>query len=250
MVDAVSVQERDRLIANGLAHKVRNSLNTMRAHIALVQKFASLSAEERIPRQLTKLEDAVVGLEEIVKEFLAFASPARDEWEEVDLGTLLRDVFDTTAGDLERAGIDAVVELGPRCPKVLVDRGKLRHALLQLADNAIRAMPDGGRLAVRTRLLKGGHLACEVSDTGVGIAPGDQPRVFQPFFSGRPGGLGLGLAVVKRTIDDARGRITFQSKAGEGTTFYIILPPAARRRATLERRQSNGEARKAVVGRP
>jgi signal transduction histidine kinase len=250
MADVVSVQERDRLIANGLAHKVRNSLNTMRAHIALVQKFASLSAEERIPRQVDKLEDAVVGLEEIIKEFLAFASPARDEWEEVDPGTLVRDVVDTAADDLERAGVEAVVELGPRCPKVLVDRSKLRQALLQLVDNAVRAMPDGGTLTLRTRCLKGGHAACEVGDTGVGVPPEEQPRVFQPFFSTRPGGLGLGLAVVKRTIDDAGGRITFQSQAGQGTTFYIILPPAARRRATLERRQSNGEAHKAVAGRP
>src|SRR5580700_10895269 len=110
MGNPASAKEQARMVAGGLSHKIRNSLNTMRAHIALLQKFTSPCAEERIPRQINKLEDAVVGLEEIVKEFLALASPARNEWEEVELVSLVRDVLDFVAVDLEQGQVSVAEE--------------------------------------------------------------------------------------------------------------------------------------------
>ena len=235
MPNPASAREQARMVANGLSHKVRNSLNAMRAHIALLQKFTASCGEERVPRQINKLEDAVVGLEEMVKEFLALASPAKNEWEEVELVSLIREVLDFVAMDLEQGQVSVVEEFAPRLPKVYVDRNKLKRALLNLVVNARQAMPQGGRLTARARRPKRGYVLLEISDTGGGISEEDTDRIFEPFFSSKPGGLGLGLAVAKRTIDDVRGQISFSSKVGEGTTFSILLPTAARQKAALER---------------
>jgi two-component system sensor histidine kinase HydH len=234
MARAGSAKHRDRLVANGLAHKIRNSLNTMRAHIALAQKFTTLSSEQHLPRQIDKLEEAVVGLEEVIKEFLAFASPAQDEWQEVDLASVAREVLDFVGLDLEQGGVCVVEEFTAHLPQVYVDRAKLKRAILNLVVNARQAMPEGGRLVVRAKPAKG-HIVMEVSDTGAGIPPEEQPRVFEPFFTTKPDGLGLGLPVVKRTIEDFGGRTSFESRPGQGTTFQILLPSAARQRAALER---------------
>jgi signal transduction histidine kinase len=153
----------------------------------------------------------------------------------VELASLVREVLDFVALDLEQGRVRVVEEFTPALPSVYVDRGKLKRAVLNLVINARQAMPDGGQLTVRIRTAKRGSVCLEVSDTGCGIPEEERARIFQPFFSTKPGGLGLGLAVVKRTIEDFRGRVRFASRAGEGTTFRIFLPPADRQRAALER---------------
>lgn len=222
------------LLAGGLAHEIRNTLNAMCSQIALLRK--QLSPEMGSAWQRTgQLECAVVEMEELVSEFLAFARPAKDDLEEVDLVKLIGGLLDFVALDLEQGQVTAVTELAPNLPPVYADAGKLKRALLNLLINARQAMPGGGTLTVRAGLGVPGRVLIEVSDTGCGIPKEDRPRIFQTFFSTKPDGTGLGLAVVKRTVDDLGGRVTFHSEVGRGTTFRISLPTAERRRVTLER---------------
>jgi signal transduction histidine kinase len=111
---------------------------------------------------------------------------------------------------------------------VRMDRGKLRQVLLNLAQNARQAMPEGGVLTITCDQPSALEGRIRVSDVGCGIAPDRLPHIFDAFYSTREGGTGLGLAIVKRTVERAGGRVEVQSQLGRGTCFEISLPLAAR----------------------
>lgn len=228
------------LLASGLAHEIRNNLNAMYSQIALLRKHLP-ATEESAYRRIDQIEKAVIELEELVSTFLAFARPAKDHLEEVDLSELIARLLDFLTLDLEQSQVKIRTELAPNLPPLYVDAGKLKQALLNLIINARQAMPEGGTLTLRACPTERGEVLLEVSDTGCGIPEEHRPRIFQTFFSTKPEGTGLGLAIVKRTIEDLGGRITFDSQVGRGTTFRIYLPPAQRRRIMLKRRADSRE---------
>jgi signal transduction histidine kinase len=236
------------LLAGGLAHEIRNTLNAMYSQIALLRKHLS-SVDGPACHRIDQIERAVIDLEELVGTFLAFARPAKDQLVEVDLTELLAGLLDFLALDLEQGRVQLRTEMAVNLPPLYADAGKLKRALLNLIINARQAMPEGGTLTVRAWPSERDEVLLEISDTGCGIPEEDQPRVFQTFFSTKPEGTGLGLAIVKRTIEDLGGRITFDSQVGRGTTFRISLPPAQRRRALLERQaRSRPQEEPAAVG--
>jgi two-component system sensor histidine kinase HydH len=106
------------------------------------------------------------------------------------------------------------------------DPQRLRQAIWNLCLNAVQAMPDGGELRVGARPLRerGGRLQISITDTGQGIADGDLPHIFEPFFSTKPEGSGIGLALVYRVVEEHGGSIEVRSRVGEGTTFILTLP--------------------------
>ncbi len=141
-----------RLLATGLVHKLRNSLNAMRTHVALVQRFASAHADEGIVHQIDRLEQAIVSMEEAMREFLAFADPAPNRFEEVDLPALIDEVLSFLSGRLEQQAVEVEQEFSVETPGVYADRAKLKQAVLNLVLNSCQAMPAGGRLTVRAAL--------------------------------------------------------------------------------------------------
>ncbi len=234
MAQAATAKDREGVVAHGLTHKLRNSLNTMRTHIALLQKFTASCTEERVARQLGKLEETVIGVEEILREFLMYASPAKTEWAELDLPGVVREVLSFVAIDLEQGKVTVTEDYATPLPPLYADRNKLRRVLLNLIINARQAMADGGRICIRARPADDGFLMIEVDDTGCGIPEEEHTRIFQPFFTTKSEGLGLGLAVVKRAVEDLHGRIAFESRPGMGTVFRLLLPSAERCREILE----------------
>jgi two-component system phosphate regulon sensor histidine kinase PhoR len=127
----------------------------------------------------------------------------------------------------ERAGLELILNLGNDLPLLRGDREGLERAVINLVQNAIKFTPEKGRVIVTVVAARGGVLVT-VTDTGVGIDPDDLPRVFERFFkadkSRRAGGTGLGLALVKHTIEIHGGRVEAQSEAGQGATFRFWLP--------------------------
>jgi signal transduction histidine kinase len=222
--------------AHGMAHKARNALNAMRTQIALLEKFTSPAGEARVAQQLQKLGLTVLGLEELIKEYLALVSPEKAPWEELNPAALLGEVLGFLALDLERERITVLTEFAPDLPAVCADRDRLKRALLNLIINARQAMPEGGRLTLRTRSPAPDRVRIEISDTGCGIAPEQQARVFEPFYSTKAGALGLGLTMARDVVNDLHGRLRYEARDGPGTTFRIILPSAHRLQATLQRR--------------
>jgi signal transduction histidine kinase len=123
--------------------------------------------------------------------------------------------------------VGVVRYLDPELPRVMIDREAFRQALLNLIINAKQAMPDGGQLIVRTA-AHGDNVALYLIDTGCGMDDRIASRMFEAFFSTKPGGSGLGLPTTQKIIDGHHGRISVQSEVGRGTQFTIELPVPAR----------------------
>jgi signal transduction histidine kinase len=145
--------------------------------------------------------------------------------EETSLKDLLEDVLAVGKPQMDRANVKVESHFVNEVPPVLVDRQLLKQALTNLFLNAVEAMPGGGRLTVSLE-RRGETASIEIQDTGRGIPPEHTQRVFQLFFTTRPGGSGIGLATAFRTVQFLNGSIDFKSEVGRGTTFRIELPLA------------------------
>jgi signal transduction histidine kinase len=158
----------------------------------------------------------------VVKRFLDFMRPAELRLEPTDLKQVLEEVAAIARPQMERAGVEKETNSG-HVPLVRVDRELIKQALLNLVYNGIEAMPGGGRLTLGLE-RRGEMVEISVSDTGQGIKAEHRARVFQLFFTTRPGGSGIGLASAYKTVLLHEGSIDFESESGRGTTFRIELP--------------------------
>src|SRR5262249_45326395 len=161
--------------------EIRNTLNAMNTHIALLRKQTSQLTDSPVPRRIDQLERTVGSLDELLHEFLAVARPAQDQPQEAAPEQLAREVLEFVGFDLESSRVRVETDFAPDVPRVLVDPAKLKRALLNLVINARQAMPEGGVLTLRVAPDAGG-VVIEVTDTGCGIPEEQQERIFQTFF--------------------------------------------------------------------
>src|SRR5206468_1105820 len=132
---------------------------------------------------------------------------------------------DTARSALNPQNLAVVRDVDPQLPKVPMDERLMRQALLNVVLNALQAMPRGGRLTLRARAMELGNrpvVRVELEDTGVGIPAELGERIFEPFFTTKATGTGLGLAVVRRIVEDHRGEVVVQSTVGKGTTVSVV----------------------------
>lgn len=211
-------------VTAGVAHEVKNPLNSMRLWLENLKE--SLPANQEMPQQAVKVLDSEIDrLDSVVKRFLDFMRPQELYLEDTNLADLLSEVVAVARPQMERARVEADTQLSGDVPPVRVDRQLLKQAMLNLVFNAIEAMPHGGRLSL-SLACRGEMAELSVADTGCGIAPEYRGRVFQLFFTTRPGGSGIGLASAFRIVQLHNGSIDFESEVGRGTTFRIELPLA------------------------
>ncbi len=219
--------ERERLAALGelsavVAHEVRNPLGAIFNATALLRR--------RIPRNdstltsMAVLEEEANRLNRLVDDLLDFARPSSPSLHPIPLSRLLEEAVRTAISGQSRVCVEWALE--EDAPPVPIDERMMRRAFLNLALNAIQAMPRGGTLRVAVRHLPGSSPGVEVafSDTGPGIPPATRARLFEPFFTTKDSGTGLGLAIVKRTLDAHSGSISVDSPPDGGTTFRLLLP--------------------------
>ena len=211
-------------ITKGVAHEVKNPLNSMRLWLENLKE--SLPEGDGMPQKAVRVLDSEIDrLDTVVKRFLDFTRPPEMHQEETNLKDLLEEVLAVGKPQMDRASVKVETHFADDVPHVLADRELLKQALMNLFLNAIEAMPGGGRLSVS--LERRADMAdIEIKDTGRGIAPENTQRVFQLFFTTRPGGSGIGLASAFRTVQLLNGSIDFKSEVGRGTTFRIELPLA------------------------
>ena len=171
---------------------------------------------------LKVISEEVQRLDRIVGDLLEFARPSAAGLVAEPLGPIVSDALDAALRDVGPR-IRVVRELDEKLPAVPVDARLLRQALLNLFQNAVQAMPGDGVLAVRARAA-GSEVRLEIEDDGEGISPEVMPRIFQPFFSTRATGTGLGLALVKRVMDRHLGRVEVKSEPDRGTSVVLHLP--------------------------
>ena len=239
-----------RLLA-GVAHEVKNPLNAMTIHLELLkqklrgvqaarpatQGGLALATETATPSSVTVEVPAVLKhvtligseikrLDEVVQGFLKFSRPEELKLEPLDLGAMVADVVEVVEPQARAGGVTPVASCPADLPRVSADPPLLRQALLNLALNAVQAMPQGGALHFTAARAPDRQVSLEVRDTGVGIAPDHLARIFDLYFTTKEEGSGIGLSMVYRTIQLHDGSIEVQSTPGHGTTFLIRLPQA------------------------
>jgi PAS domain S-box-containing protein len=220
-------------LAAGFAHEIKNPLTSVRTftrHLARRPDDEQFRArfESVVPRELDRIND-------IVERLLELARPPRLAFALVRLPHVVDCVLELFTEQMEGHGIEVVRVYGRDVPPIHADEDAVHRALVNLVTNAIDAMPAGGRLTVRigwsetdVRPRRGlaftRRVRIEVEDTGQGIAPADAERVFNPFFTTKGGGTGLGLALAHKIVEDHGGTIDVRSAPGQGAMFRITLP--------------------------
>jgi len=218
----------DRLAAMGeltagVAHEVRNPLGVIRASVQLLED--SRGDEARIHEAAEVIKQEIDRLDRVIKALLDFGRPSKPTMVHADLNEVIDDVvlFTTRFARQSNVGIDA--RLARDLPRVLGDPDQLKQVFLNLVTNAVQAMGnDGGTIVIETK-GDGDYVEVTVADDGPGIAQRDLPKVFDPFFTKRAEGTGLGLTIVHRIIDEHDGHIEVVSDEG-GTVFTVSLPAA------------------------
>jgi len=220
------MRQADRLatlgrMAANIAHEIRNPLAALTGAIeVLAGPPTSEGARERLSQIVMRESER---LNQIIKGFLEYARPTPLALETVSVAHTLEEVLVLFE---RRAGADSlkiVRDFGATLPW-RVDPQQFKQVLWNLCLNAVEAMPDGGELRIGATAALGSTLEVSVSDTGGGIAPEALPHIFEPFFSTKPEGTGLGLALVHRIVQEHGGEIDVRSTPGLGTTFTITLP--------------------------
>jgi PAS domain S-box-containing protein len=207
----------------GVAHEVKNPLNSMRLWLENLK--SSLPSDHEGHQAVRILDEEIGRLDRVVKTFLDFSRPVQLHLEETGLGKLIDEVLELAQPQIEAAQVTAIADVPAQFPPASVDRQLIKQALLNLVLNACEVMPQGGTLTVALRRV--GDLAeVSVADTGPGIALQNRSKVFQLFFTTRPGGSGMGLATTFRIVQLHNGSIDFTSEVGKGTTFRLELPLA------------------------
>ncbi|MBI3661512.1 MAG: PAS domain S-box protein [Acidobacteria bacterium] len=220
-------------VTAGVAHEVKNPLNSMRLWIENLKE--AVPQEQEVARKGLKILDSEIDrLDRVVRTFLDFNRPVELRLEETSLGELLVEVVALARPQIENARVEATLECADGVPLVRVDRPLLKQALLNLVLNACEAMDDptaslgtggagGGRLTLAVRAI-GDRAQVTITDTGGGIPPECRGKIFQLYFTTRPGGSGIGLATTFRIVQMHGGSIDFTSEVGRGTSFTIELP--------------------------
>jgi PAS domain S-box-containing protein len=213
-------------ITAGVAHEVKNPLNSMRLWLENLKESLPPEQASASQQAVQVLDKEIDRLDAVVKRFLDFTRPMDVRLEATQLSELLKDVLELARPQLQKSNIQLAQLLPIDVPPVYVDRALLKQAVLNLVLNAAEAMPNGGQL--RLVLSRRGEMAeITVGDTGKGILPENRQKIFQLFFTTRPGGSGIGLASAFRIVQLHNGSIDFTSEVGRGTTFRIELPLAA-----------------------
>lgn len=224
-------------LAGGLAHEIKNPLSTIRLNMQLlaedvlpeeVADEALLSPQQkRVAKRVAAVQRECSRLQDLLEDFLNYAKVRRVALEPRDLNHEIVDALDFFEPEADKAGVEIVPYLDPDLPTVRLDRESFRGALVNLLLNAVQAMPEGGQIVVQTRSL-GDRAAVYLTDTGTGMDDLTASRMFEAFFSTKPGGSGLGLPTTMKIIEAHGGAISVQSELGRGTRFAIEMPAVAR----------------------
>jgi signal transduction histidine kinase len=207
----------------GVAHEVKNPLNSMKLWLEVLK--ANVPGEPEPQQALQMLDSEIERLDRAIKTFLNFTKPVELKLEETDLRTVLEEVLDVVRPSIVKAGLVLHADFASPVPRVLVDRQLIHQTVLNLLLNACDFTSPGGRISV-TLQRSGEHAVILVEDTGKGIPPANREKIFQLFFTTRPGGTGIGLANAFRFVQLHNGEIRCESEPGRGTTFRVELPLA------------------------
>jgi signal transduction histidine kinase len=211
--------------ASGLAHEVRNPLNSVALQLSLLERRAA-PLEQKVSSEIKELigviREEVKRLDGLVTDFLELSRAGRLQRRPISLDALLDDVTRLLRPEARLHGITLRRQpLGDALPRIALDPEKIKQVLINLVRNAMEAMPDGGSVTLESGGVEGAALV-RVSDTGPGLPEGQD--VFQLFFTSKPGGTGLGLPIAQQIVLEHGGELIGENKPGKGATFTMRVP--------------------------
>ena len=215
-------------LTQSVAHEIRNPLNVINLSIDHASNRYAPEDEMRrgqFLRILSSIKDEIARLKHLVNDLLNYGRPAQLAVEIVDVRKLVCDTMSLVRAQADEQGVVISVEEPGSPVEVKGDRERLKSCLSNIAINALQAMPNGGSLTTRIE-QSDGMIEINVSDTGIGISEESIGKVFEPYFSTKQAGFGLGLAVTRKIVEEHRGSIEVASQLNRGTTFTVRLPAA------------------------
>ena len=223
----VQMVEKEKMVAigqmaAGIAHEVRNPLSSISSVVQMLRRGRSHASKTD---QFDLIEQHIQRISATVRQLASLARPVGERWERVDIGKTLAEAVELIGFDRRARNVEIDFQPPESLPPTFALPSQLQQVFINLALNALDAMPEGGRLTVRAQSRRG-ELVVTIEDTGCGIPPATGRRVFEPFVSTKePGrGTGLGLAVSYGIVQKHGGTIDFQSTVGQGTLFTVSLP--------------------------
>lgn len=213
-------------LAGGLAHEIRNPLSTISLNLNLLSEELEDSdapRDKRMKNRLTTIQKACGSLEDVLNAFLQFARAGDLALEAIDVSELVAEFIEFYQPEADKHQIEISPHLGTGLPKVSIDPALMQRVLLNLVQNAQQAMPEGGILEIQT-YEQNNQINLEIIDNGLGMDELSRSKMFNTFYSSKPGGSGLGLPTVRKIVEAHNGNIRCESEKGQGTRFTISLP--------------------------
>jgi signal transduction histidine kinase len=208
-------------MAARVAHEIRTPLATVRGLVELLEQ--DLEPDDRRRRYIERILQGMDRQNRLVEDLLTLSHPEPESWQPVPLGSLLHELVDAFPGE---SRLRVHVPQGGTAPMVLGDAFRLSEVVTNLVRNALEATPAGETVSVRVEPRGAERVCLSVQNTGVGIPPEIQEKIFQPFFTTKPRGTGLGLAIARQIVEAHRGTIRVESDGSSVVTFVIDLPVA------------------------
>lgn len=225
----VQEEKRDLLVRllSHLAHEIRNPLSSLNVHIQLLEEDVAVSCPELKQRSTDRfqiIQREIRRLESVVSRFMQLAGPSALELSLHSLNGLVSDTVELLQAQAGERDIELETDLAPDLPLLELDSIQITQALLNLLVNALQAVSTGGKVQVRTSLHAQDVVRLDVSDNGPGIPEDQMNRIFEPYYTTKTEGVGLGLWITQQVIRAHGGSIETQSAVARGATFTMLLP--------------------------
>jgi signal transduction histidine kinase len=228
-VTQLGSEEKQRLLSRllgRLAHEIRNPLSSLDIHIQLIEEdLAQLAPEmrDRLAGRLEIISGELQRLETVVQHFLRLSAPSEVNLEKIDIGQVIQNVCALLQPEAAKRGIEIKTEMASPLPVLLGDPVQLNQALMNLIINAIQAVEHDGKVQLQAKRIDS-SIIIMVHDTGPGIAAEKIPDIFEPYFTTKPEGNGLGLWIAQQIATAHRGEIRAANAPGGGAIFTLRLP--------------------------
>ncbi len=220
----------------GVAHEIKNPLASIDIHIQLLNKeIAKLdnSSSKNMRNLIVIVKEEIERLNSIVQDFLFAVRPMNMNLSMENVNDIVKELTQFLQYELMEADIEVVLELDEALPPVMVDPKYFKQALLNIIKNAVEAISEGGEIRIRTEPNTDGDVVIHVMDNGEGIPENIMGKIYEPYFTTRKFGTGLGLVIVYKIIKELGGDIQVRSRVGEGTKFSVTLPVFQKKKRLL-----------------